>query len=388
MQEENITRLQYGDKELILIGTAHVSKRSAEQVKEVIDAEQPDSVCIELDAQRYQSVTDNNKWKETDIFKVIKEKKSSLLLMNLAISSFQNRLADQFGIKPGQEMIQGIASAKETGAELVLADRNIQVTFSRIWGNIGIWGKVQLLSSVFFSIFSKETISEEDLEKMKSQDTLSAVMDDFTKAFPRLKTPLIDERDQYLAQKIKNAPGKKIVAVLGAAHVPGITKEIHNEHDLDKLSEVPPKSKWPKIIGWAIPAVIIGIIAYTFIANPAAGLDQTISWVLWNGILAAIGATIAFGHPLAILTAFVAAPISSLNPLVAAGWFSGLTQASIRKPNVGDFETLSKDVFTLKGFWDNKVTRVLLVVVLTNIGSSLGTFIGGADVIRLFIENI
>lgn len=388
MQEENITRLQYGDKELILIGTAHVSRRSAEQVKEVIDAEQPDSVCIELDAQRYQSVTDNSKWKETDIFKVIKEKKSSLLLMNLAISSFQNRLADQFGIKPGQEMIQGIKSAEETGAELVLADRNIQVTFSRIWGNIGLWGKMQLLSSVFFSIFSKETISEADLEKMKSQDTLSAVMDDFTKAFPRLKTPLIDERDQYLAQKIKDAPGKKIVAVLGAAHVPGITKEIHNEHDLDKLSEVPPKSKWPKIIGWAIPVIIISIIAYTFIANPAAGLDQTISWVLWNGILAAIGATIAFGHPLAILTAFVAAPISSLNPLVAAGWFSGLTQASIRKPNVGDFETLSKDVFTLKGFWDNKVTRVLLVVVLTNIGSSLGTFIGGADVIRLFIENI
>ncbi|WP_341202279.1 TraB/GumN family protein [Planomicrobium okeanokoites] len=388
MQEENITRLQYGDKELILIGTAHVSKRSAEQVKEVVDAEQPDSICIELDAQRYQSVTDNSKWKETDIFKVIKEKKSSLLLMNLAISSFQNRLADQFGIKPGQEMIQGIESAKETGAELVLADRNIQVTFSRIWGNIGLWGKVQLLSSVFFSIFSKETISEEDLEKMKSQDTLSAVMDDFTKAFPRLKTPLIDERDQYLAQKIKEAPGKKIVAVLGAAHVPGITKEIHNEHDLEKLSEVPPKSKWPKIIGWAIPLLIIGIIAYTFIANPAAGLDQTISWILWNGTLAAIGATIAFGHPLAILTAFVAAPISSLNPLVAAGWFSGLTQASIRKPNVGDFETLSKDVFTLKGFWDNKVTRVLLVVVLTNLGSSLGTFIGGADVIRLFFENI
>ncbi|MFC3212146.1 MULTISPECIES: TraB/GumN family protein [Planomicrobium] len=388
MQEENITRLQYGDKELILIGTAHVSKRSAEQVKEVVDAEQPDSICIELDAQRYQSVTDNSKWKETDIFKVIKEKKSSLLLMNLAISSFQNRLADQFGIKPGQEMIQGIESAKETGAELVLADRNIQVTFSRIWGNIGLWGKVQLLSSVFFSIFSKETISEEDLEKMKSQDTLSAVMDDFTKAFPRLKTPLIDERDQYLAQKIKEAPGKKIVAVLGAAHVPGITKEIHNEHDLEKLSEVPPKSKWPKIIGWAIPLLIIGIIAYTFVANPAAGLDQTISWILWNGTLAAIGATIAFGHPLAILTAFVAAPISSLNPLVAAGWFSGLTQASIRKPNVGDFETLSKDVFTLKGFWDNKVTRVLLVVVLTNLGSSLGTFIGGADVIRLFFENI
>ncbi|ANU27162.1 TraB/GumN family protein [Planococcus versutus] len=386
--DDNITRIEYGEKELILIGTAHVSKASAEQVKAVIEAEQPDAVCIELDAQRFESVTQDSKWKETDIFQVIKDKKASLLLMNLAISSFQNRLADQFGIKPGQEMIQGIASAEEIGAELVLADRNIQVTFSRIWGNIGFMGKAQLLTSVFFSIFSKETISEEDLEKMKSQDTLNAVMDDFTKAFPKLKTPLIDERDQYLAQKIKEAPGKKIVAVLGAAHVPGIIKEVHNEHDLVKLSEVPPKSKWPKIIGWAIPVALVVMIAITFMNNPAAGIDQTISWILWTACLGAIGAAIAFGHPLAILTAFVGGPIGALHPLLAAGWFSGLAQAYVRRPNVGDFQTLSKDVFTLKGFWDNKVTRVLLVVVLTNLGTAAGNIIGGIDVIRLFFQNL
>ncbi|WP_271853533.1 TraB/GumN family protein [Planococcus maritimus] len=388
MTEDNITRLEVDGKQVILIGTAHVSKLSAEQVKEVVERERPDSVCIELDAQRYESVTQDKKWKETDIFKIIKDKKASLLLMNLAISSFQNRLADQFGIKPGSEMIQGIRSAEETGAELVLADRNIQVTFSRIWGGIGLMGKVQLISSVFFSIFSKESISEEELEKMKQQDTLNAVMDDFTKAFPRIKKPLIDERDQYLAQKIKEAPGQKIVAVLGAAHIPGIKQEIYRDQDLKALNEVPKKSNWPKIIGWAIPIMILSIIAYTFYANPAAGFDQAISWILWNGTLAAIGSAIAFGHPLAILTAFVAAPISSLNPLVAAGWFSGLTQAFVRRPNVGDFDTLSKDVFTVKGFWDNKVTRVLLVIVLTNLGSSLGTFIGGADVLRLFFENL
>ncbi len=388
MTEDNITRLEVDGKQVILIGTAHVSKRSAEQVKEVVERERPDSVCIELDAQRYESVTQDKKWKETDIFKIIKDKKASLLLMNLAISSFQNRLADQFGIKPGSEMIQGIRSAEETGAELVLADRNIQVTFSRIWGGIGLMGKVQLISSVFFSIFSKESISEEELEKMKQQDTLNAVMDDFTKAFPRIKKPLIDERDQYLAQKIKEAPGQKIVAVLGAAHIPGIKQEIYRDQDLKALNEVPKKSNWPKIIGWAIPIMILSIIAYTFYANPAAGFDQAISWILWNGTLAAIGSAVAFGHPLAILTAFVAAPISSLNPLVAAGWFSGLTQAFVRRPNVGDFDTLSKDVFTVKGFWDNKVTRVLLVIVLTNLGSSLGTFIGGADVLRLFFENL
>lgn len=388
MHEENITRLHIDGREIILIGTAHVSRQSAVQVKEVIEAERPDSVCIELDAQRYQSVTDKSKWKETDIFKVIKEKKSSLLLMNLAISSFQNRLADQFGIKPGQEMLQGIESAKETGAELVLADRNIQITFSRIWSNIGFMGKAQLLTSVFYSIFSSETISEEDLEKMKSQDTLNAVLNDFTKSFPKLKTPLIDERDQYLAQKIKEAPGQKVVAVLGAAHVPGITQEIHREHDLDKLREVPPKSKWPKILGWALPILLVALLAITFYNNPAAGIDGTISWVLWTASLGAIGAALAFGHPLAILTAFVGGPVGALHPLLAAGWFSGLMQAYVRRPNVGDFETLSKDVFTLKGFWDNKVTRVLLVVVLTNIGTSAGNIIGGADVIRLFLKNL
>lgn len=388
MPEANITRINLNGKELILIGTAHVSRQSAEQVKEVIERERPDSVCIELDAQRYQSVMDSNKWKETDIFKVIKEKKSTLLLMNLAISSFQNRLAKQFDIRPGQEMIQGIESAKETGAELVLADRNIQVTFSRIWHNLGWTGKSQLLSAIFFSIFSKETISEDELEKMKSQDTLNAVLAEFTESFPKLKTPLIDERDQYLAQKIKDAPGNKVVAVLGAAHVPGITKEIHKEHDLEALSQTPPKSIVPKILGWAIPLLIIALMVYTFIANPSAGFDQAMSWILWTGSLAAIGAAVAFGHPLAVISAFVAAPFTALHPLIAAGWVSGIVQAYVRRPNIGDFETLSEDVFSIKGFWHNKVTRVLLVVLLTNLGGSIGTFIGGADVIRVFFNNL
>lgn len=388
MTEENITRLHINNKEYILIGTAHVSKQSAEQVKEVIEAEKPDSVCIELDEQRYQSITEGNKWKDTDIFQVIKDKKATLLLMNLAISSFQKRMAKQFGINPGQEMIQGIESAKETGAELVLADRDIQITFARVWGNIGMKGKALLLTQVVGSIFSNEKISEEDLEKMKQQDTINAMLQEFTDHFPKLKKPLIDERDQYLSQKIKNAPGEKVVAVLGAAHVPGITKEIEKEHDLKKLSERPPKSKTPKIIGWAIPIFVLAVIAYTFFMNPSAGLQQAISWFLWNGSLSAIGTIVALGHPLAVLTAFIAAPFTSLNPLLAAGWFAGFVQAYIKRPNVADFERLSDDVHSVKGFWNNKVTRILLVVVFANLGSSLGTLLGGADVIRVFIENL
>lgn len=388
MSEENITRIHIDDKEFILIGTAHVSRNSAEQVKDVIEAENPDSVCVELDEGRYNSIKDGNKWRDMDIFKVVKEKKATLLLMNLAISSFQNRIAKQFNIKPGQEMIQGIESAEEANAELVLADRNIQTTFSRVWRNIGLKGKAMLLMQVIAGIFSKETISEEEMENMKSQDTLNAILKEFTASFPKLKTPLIDERDQYLSQKIKEAPGEKVIAILGAAHVPGIKEEINKEHDLKRLSEIPAKSKTPKIIGWAIPILIISIIAYTFYANPSAGVQQTISWALWNGSFSAIGAIIALGHPLAVITAFVAAPITSLNPLLAAGFFAGIVQTMIRRPNVADFESLSEDVFSVKGFWSNKVTRILLLVVLTNLGSSLGTLIGGADVIRLFIENI
>lgn len=386
--EKNITRIHMDGKEYILIGTAHVSRQSAEQVKEVIEAEQPDTVCVELDEPRYQSIVEGDKWKDTDIFQVIKDKKATLLLMNLAIGSFQRRMAKQFGIKPGQEMIQGIESAKETGAELVLADRNIQITFSRIWNSVGFSGKAKLMTQIIYSIFSNDTITEEELEKIKSQDMLDSMLNEFTQVFPKLKTPLIDERDQYLSQKIKDAPGEKIVAVLGAAHVPGITKEIYNEHNLDKLNERPSKSKWPKIIGWTIPVMILAVIAYTFISNPDAGIQQGISWILWNGGFSALGVAIGLGHPLAILTAFIAAPFTSLNPLLAAGWFAGFVQAYFRRPNVGDFDSLSEDVLSVKGFWRNKVTRILLIVVLANLGSTLGTVIGGADVVRLFLENL
>ncbi len=388
MTEANVTRIDLDGKEIILIGTAHVSKQSAEQVKEVIEREQPDSVCVELDAQRYQSIIDGNKWREMDIFKVVKEKKTTLLLMNLIISSFQRRMAKQLGIKPGQEMIQGIESAKEVGAELVLADRNIQITFSRIWHGVGFWGKMNLLTQILYSVISDEKVTEEELEQLKSEDMLDSMLREFTDAFPRLKVPLIDERDQYLAQKIKDAPGEKVVAVLGAAHVPGITQEIHKEHDLTALSQIPPKSKLPKLLPWAIPIFIIGIIAYTFYMNYSAGVSQTYSWIIWNGSLAAIGGIIAWAHPLTILTGFLVAPFTSLSPLIGAGWVAGLVEAYIRRPSVEDFEQISEDVYTVKGFWKNKVTRIFLVVMLISLGSSIGTFVGGADVLRLFFKTI
>src|SRR5690625_824091 len=330
-EQSNITRIELDGKEYILIGTAHVSKSSAEEVKAVIETELPDSVCIELDKQRYENIMDENKWKDTDIFKVIKEKKTTLLLINLAISSFQKRIAKQFGIEAGQEMIQGIKSAEEHGATLVLADRNIQITFSRIWGNIDAKGKVMLLSSILTGIFSNESITEEELEELKSRNSIDAILSEFTDEFPLLKKPLVDERDQYLAEKIKRAPGKKIVAVLGAAHIPGVTKEMNHDHDLKALTTVPKKTNWKKRLGWIIPILIITLILSTFFLNPDAGWQQMQSWLIWNGSLAGLGALIAFGHPLAILTAIISSPITSLNPFIAAGILVGLVQAYFNK---------------------------------------------------------
>lgn len=387
-ENRNIIRLNLDGKEFIFIGTAHVSRNSVEQVKEVIESERPDAVCIELDEQRYQTIIEGDKWKNTDIIKIIKEKKSTLLLVNLILSSFQKRIAKQFGINAGQEMIQGIESAKTIGANLVLADRNIQTTFSRIWHGVRIWGKIRLIAGIVFSIFNTEEITEEDLEKLKSRDMLDSILNDLTASFPDLKRPLVDERDQYLAQKIKEAPGNKVVAVLGAAHIPGIKEEIYKDHDLPALSQLPPNSRVPIIIGWAIPILILTLIAYTFISNPDAGVQQSINWVLWTGSFAALGTALAFGHPLSILTAFIAAPLTTLHPLLAAGWFAGLVQAYIRRPSVREFENLSEDIFSLKGFWNNKITRILLIVTLANMGATVGTMMGGADVVRLFIKNL
>jgi len=382
----NVHRIEMDGKEIILIGTAHVSKQSAEEVKEIILQEQPDTVCIELCESRFQSISDEKRWKNTDIIKIIKEGKALMLLINLILSSYQKRLAKQFGIKPGQEMIQGIESAKEIGATLCLADRDIQTTMKRLWRGLGIWGKTKLFFQLLMSIVVNEDITEEELEKMKSEDMLTSSLNELAHSFPQFKAIIIDERDKYLAQKIKKAPGDKVVAVLGAGHIPGIKQELGTEHDLEQLSLVAPPSKTAKIIGWSIPIILVGIIISTLSVDKATGIDQIISWIVWNGSLSALGTLLAFGHPVSILVAFLVSPISSLSPLLAAGWFAGLTEAFIRKPNVQDFENISEDVHSLKGFWRNKVTHILLVVAFANLGSSAGAMIGGVDVIRQFIN--
>lgn len=378
----NITRLEYQEKEIILIATAHVSRESAELVKQVIEEERPDSVCIELDEDRYNNMQNPKAWENTDIVQVIKTKKVGFLLANLALSSYQKKIASKLDVPVGGEMIQGIESAKETGANLVLADRKIQTTFLRIWRKLSIWEKMKLLFSLIFSFDDDDEISEEDLQKLLQADMLESVLNDMRKQFPKIGEILISERDQYLASKIKEAPGKKIVAILGGAHVPGVKEEIYRTQDLDAISTVPPRSSLSKVVGWIIPIAIIGLIIYAFALNVETGLTQLSAWVLWNGGFAALFTAFTFAHPLSILTAFVASPITTLNPMLACGWFAGLVEASVKKPTVHDVLNVQTDIYSLKGFYHNRFLKTLMVVVFANIGSTIGTFFAGAGIIR------
>jgi pheromone shutdown-related protein TraB len=378
--------LEYGDKQITLVGTAHVSRQSVQQVRQIIQENKPDTVCVELCQSRYQSIRQKERWQETDIIKVIREKKSFLLLSNLLLASFQKRIAKKFDIKPGAEMITAIETAEEVGAEIYLADRDIRTTLARTWRALGLWSKIKLMFQLILSLGEVEDIKEEDIEKMKQQDVLESLLAEVGKSLPILKDILIDERDRYLADKIRNAPGQKIVAVVGAGHVQGIKKYWNTDIDIRALEQLPPKKKTTGVLKWLIPGAIMAMfVAGFFYGGAKAGKDMIIWWIAANAILAGLGALIALAHPLTILSSMLAAPLTSLNPMIAAGWVSGLVEAFSRKPKVRDLETLQDDILSVRGFWRNKVTRILLVVVFTNLGSSVGTFVAFPVIVKLLV---
>lgn len=376
---DSVKRVELEGKEIFLLGTAHVSKESVEDVRRAAEILKPDTICVELCTARHRSIVMKDAWKQMNIVKVVKEKKSLFLLSQLILSSFYRRLGSQMGVQPGAEMIEGITQAEKHNSVLVLADRDIEITLKRVWGHLNFWNKMKMVMQLMMSLFINEKIDDSMIEEMKNKDQLEQVMETFAKSFPEVKKRLIDERDIYLAQKVRSAPGKKILAIVGAGHVAGMEDYVHQEIDLEPLMEIPPKSMIPKILKWTIPTLIIAlIIGGMFKGGTQTSIESIYIWVLVNGILSAIGAAIALGHPITILTAFVSAPITSLNPMIATGWVSGIVQAGVKKPTVADLEDLPNATSSIKGFWMNPVSRVLLVVVLANIGSSLGTFIAGS----------
>ena len=387
-EKSDIYRIKKDDREIVLIGTAHISQVSKDLVRATIEAEAPDTVCVELDEGRLKSIKEPDRWKKTDLKQVIKNKQLGTLIANLVLGSYQKRMGAQTGVKPGSELKEAVDCAEGRGAELVLADRDIKITLRRTWACTPWYRKFSLLGGLFASIFDKTEVSEEDLAKIKEQDALSAMMQDFGKSFPEVKQVLIDERDQFLASKIKNAPGKKIVAVVGAGHMNGIAKIIEEDRELpseESISVIPKSAPIWKIIGWAIPvAIIASIIAVGVHAGFEKAGELSLQWAMLTGGGAMLGTVIAGGHPVTILVALVAAPFTGLTPLIGVGFFTALTQVYMRPPRVSEMETLADDIWQVRRWWKNRVTRVILCFLCPGIPAIIGKILAIFKIYQAF----
>lgn len=372
----NVEKTTFKDKEIILVGVAHIGTKSLELVREVIETEKPDVVGIELDSQRFEQLRFEKKWKETDILKVIKQGKAYLLLINILLSNIQRRYGDSVGIRPGMEMMEAVKIAEKNSIPLELLDRDIKITLKRALSQASIWEKAKLFFSIVMGIFSDESeLTEEDIDNLTQKDVMSELLEELSEQFPSVSSAIINERDLYIANKILDVKGNKVVAIVGAGHIEGIKKYLDKKRSISELLVTPPKKKYLKYLKYLVPASFALIMIYgLYVKGFDAVVDFLLLWILINGGLSALGALIALAHPLSIVTAFIAAPLTSLHPAVAAGWFAGLVETKIRTPRVKDFESLGN----LNSFWDffkNRVTHILLVVAFANIGSVIGTVV-------------
>lgn len=380
--------LELEGRRIVLVGTAHVSRRSVEEVRQVIETERPETVCVELDEQRLRTLLDPEQWKRTDVLAVVRQGKALFLLSSLLMASIQRRIGRQLGVQPGAELQEAVEAARDVGSRVELIDRDIRVTLRRAWSRFGLWERLKVSVQILGGVLSAEELDVEAVEALKRNETLGDAMELLAREFPGVKDVLIDERDRYMAEKIRRAPGRTVVAVLGMGHLPGVTAALSaSDTNLEPLEQTPQPSRWTRWLQWGIPAAILAMLAAGFFTGGAANSWENIGiWFFVNGGLAAVGAALALGHPVAILSAFLAAPFTSLNPMVAAGWVAGLVQAVIKRPQVGDLESLPDAITSLRGFWTNAVTRILLVVAFANLGSMLGTFLAGGWIATRLVQ--
>ncbi len=374
-----ITEIQLNGRVIYLLGTAHVSKESVEDVREVIETKKPDTVCVELDARREKSLINKKRWQETNIVSIMRKKQGMFMIASLMLSAYQKRIGSD--VTPGAEMLEALKLAKKENIHVSLCDRPIEKTLKRAWRKTGFLKKLRLLEALFSASFSTKSMKSEDIESLKNQDAIDSMMKEISDQLPSIKTVLIDERDQYLAKKIHESPGKGIVAVLGMGHLKGVEKHLRaleaEEYDIscDQLSEVPKPSKIGVFLKWAIPIGIIALITRgAFTSDWASVFNNFLSWFMVNGTLSAFAAILALAHPITIVGTFLAAPFTSLSPAIGVGFVAGIIEGSFRKPLVRDFQNVTNDIRTLRGVYRNRVSRVLLVFFLTTIGSAIGTF--------------
>jgi pheromone shutdown-related protein TraB len=371
-------------REFIVVGTAHISQESVDLVREVIEKERPDCVCVELDHQRFEALSQRQRFEDLDLREVIRRRQLSTLLVNLLLAAYQKQLGLQLGVMPGTELLAAAEVAQELSIPVALCDRDVGITLRRAWRAMSPWKKFLLTSALLGSIFDRQEISEDDLRELRQQDVLSRLMAELGEAFPALKTVLIDERDAYLTQKMREASGERVVAVVGAGHVEGIRRSLESAEatDLAPFEEIPPARPVLKWIGWGIPALILGsLVAIALRKGAAAAGENALFWIVANGVPSMLGAILALGHPLTVVAAFAAAPFTSLTPVIGAGYVTAFVQTYLRPPFVRELREVSKDVLQPRRWWSNRLLRIFLVFLFTTLGSFIGTWVGGAEIV-------
>ena len=381
---EEVQVLELDGRRIVLVGTAHISQESVELVRAVIERERPDAVCVELDPRRMEALSQRKVWEGLDLREVIRKRQLATLLLNLMLSSYQKRLGGKLGVMPGSELLEAVEVARAQGVPVVLCDRDVRITLRRAWAAPSLWKKSKLVSELLVGAGDAPEISEEVLRSLRQRDVLSEWMQELGERYPELKRVLIDERDGYLASKIRAAEGRVLVGVVGAGHLAGMVQALRDrrEVDLRELERIPAPSRWLVAFGWAVTLAVLGGLLFIGVTKGAAAAqDQAVSWALATGLPSALGGVIALGHPLTVLTALLAAPITTLSPVLGAGQVAALAQVYLVPPRVHEFHSVSEDMAHARSWWSSRLLRVFLVFILTSLGAVFGVWVGGAKLL-------
>jgi len=392
LNDQPLARVERDGVEYTLLGTAHVSRASVAAVRELIERESFDAIAVELCDSRYRAMRDREAWRNLDLLQIIREGKAGMVAANLALSAYQRRLAEQFGIEPGAEMKAAAELAEAQRKPVWLIDREVSLTLRRAYHSVGFFQRFGVLAGLVASLFERGEVAEDDIEKLKQGDILQGAFNEFAEQSEPLFRSLIGERDSFMSARLREESAKasltpkRVLAVIGAGHLAGMSRELGAQQDapadtLHKLNAAPPAAQWPKWIGYGVLIAILAAIVYTFTRGAHLGIDALKDWVFFTGGLAALGALLGGGHPLSVLTAAVVGPLKPFRPFVPVGAVSAAVEMSLRRPRVADFESLRDDVIEWRGWWKNRVSRTLLVFLFSNFGMILGEYLAG---IRIF----
>ena len=392
LHDQPLARVERDGIEYVLLGTAHVSRTSVDAVNALIEREPFDAIAIELCESRARGMRDPEGFSKMDLFQVIRTGKAGMVFASLALSSFQQRIAEQYGIEPGAEMKAAMAAADARGLPLWLVDREIGITLNHAYRGVRFRDRMGIIGSLIASVLSREDIDEAEIEKLKQGDILEGAFGEFARESKPLYEALIGERDRFMAARLReestqHPAAKRVLVVIGAGHLAGTERELRAQQEppraiVEPLGAKLPAPKWPKYLAIGVMLAIFAAIGFLFWRNATMGWHALRDWVIYTAVLSAIGAAIAGGHPLSILTAGVMGPLKPFRPPgLSSGVFSGMVEAWLRRPRVADFQSLRKDLLHVSGWWRNRVARTLLVFMLSNLGTIAGEYLAG---IRIF----